>query len=112
MIDPNYPATLLVRVTAAGDVEVEGRPGTVEALRGELLDLKAQGGIVQYTRDGPSSEPTDEAASTMRHVLDLVAELKLPVSFVEVASQDQVQAARAESQAQAGPWWRRLRRRS
>lgn len=107
MVDPAYAATLVVRVGANGAIECEGVPRSLEELKADLATLHEHGGIVQYTRDAPNSDPSDDSESAMRSVLDLIAELKLPIAFVEQASSQDVQAAL--SRAEAGkPLWRRL----
>lgn len=107
MVDPAYPATLVLRVGADGAIECEGLPRSLDELKADLAALHEQSGIVQYTRDAPNSAPSDDAESAMRSVLDLIAELKLPIAFVEQASPQDVQAALSRGEA-GKPLWRRL----
>jgi hypothetical protein len=107
MVDPAYPATLLIHVGANGAIEADGLPRTVDELKTDLAALQAQGGIVQYARDAPNEAPSDGTDAVIRAVLDLIAGMKLPIAFVEQASAQDVKAARS-MRGDGKPLWRRL----
>ncbi len=64
-----------IKVTAKGDIVVDGKPIGFEELATRLVTLKKAGGKVWYHREDPSGEPHPNAMK----VIELVAENKLPV---------------------------------
>ena len=109
MMDPTYPASLLVSVRDDGTIEVDEVRRTLTELRADLVALQAKGGAVQYTRDAPRDDPSDANSAVIKSVVDLIAELRLPVSFVEKASAAQIHAAAEQAREARPPLWRRLR---
>ena len=64
-----------LRVSAGGDIIVDGQPVTPEQLATKLADLKQSGGSVWYHRESPAGEPHPNATT----VIALVAANKLPI---------------------------------
>jgi hypothetical protein len=64
-----------LRVSAGGDIVVDGQPVTPEQLATKLADLKQSGGSVWYHRESPAGEPHPNATT----VIALVAANKLPI---------------------------------
>jgi hypothetical protein len=83
MVDVRYTASLGVEVADDGTIEVEGVKRTLAELRVDLETLAKRNGVVQYGRARPNQEPSGAAWSAAKPILDLITELKLPVTLVE-----------------------------
>ena len=83
MVDARYPASLVVEVADDGTIEVDGVRRTFAELRADLEALKKLDGVVQYGRARPDPDPSEKAWAVAKPILDLITELKLPVTFVE-----------------------------
>jgi hypothetical protein len=102
MVDPRFAVTREVHVRADGGVLVDGTRRSIDELRSDLTALRAQSGLVQYSREDAESAPSEPAEATMRLVLDLIAELRLPVQLVQPATPDQIAQARDASRGRQG----------
>lgn len=83
MIDPKHLVSLVLEVTEDGTIEADGVERALAELRSDLDALSKRDGVVQYSRAHPRQDPSAEADAVVRSVLDLITELKLPVTFVE-----------------------------
>jgi hypothetical protein len=66
---------LKIAVMADGRITVDGKPGTIESLRGSLKGLAEQHGIVWYYREAGHSDPPAQATE----VVQAVIENRLPI---------------------------------
>jgi len=76
---PSQPEIARVKVTASGEITLNGRPVSLEELKREFARLKRAGGTVWYHRANPAGEPTPEAMA----VIDAVVAAGLPIKLVE-----------------------------
>lgn len=97
MVDPRFAATREVHVRRDGTVLVDGAPRTIEELRRDLTELKSRSGLVQYSRAGSEAEPGPASGAMIKAVLDVIAELRLPVQLVQPATSEQIARARDAS---------------
>ena len=66
-----------IRVGKAGEIWLDGARTTLEALRPQLVELRARNGVVWYHRTAPGADPAPEAMA----VINLVIEHRLPISL-------------------------------
>jgi len=64
-----------VKVTQAGMIYVNGKTTSIDDLRKEFAQLKAENGSVWYYRENPQGEPPEQAMNVMQAVVDN----KLPI---------------------------------
>lgn len=62
--------TLKIKVSAAGEITVEGQPVSLEQVSARMADLKKTDGTVLYHRENPQAEPHPNAMKVMKLVVD------------------------------------------
>lgn len=71
-VDPKVaedPKVAKIRITAAGEVTVDGKPMTMDQLDRRLARLKAADGTVWYYRENPEDDPHPNAMLVLDHVM-------------------------------------------
>ncbi|MGH7753072.1 MAG: NADH-quinone oxidoreductase subunit N [Gemmatimonadales bacterium] len=76
---PSQPEIAKVKVTAAGEITLNGRSVSLEELKREFARLKRVGGVVWYHRANPGGDPTPESMA----VIEAVVAAGLPITLVE-----------------------------
>ena len=66
---PENPKVAKIRITAAGEVTVDGEPMTMEQLDRRLARLKAADGTVWYYRENAEDDPHPNAMVVLDHVM-------------------------------------------
>jgi biopolymer transport protein ExbD len=67
--------TLKIKVSAGGEITVDGQAVSLEQTSAKLADLKKASGVVLYHRENPQGEPHPNAMKVMK----LVADNQLPI---------------------------------
>ena len=77
---PDFPEYARVKVTADGQIFMNGNPAAIEDLEVEFARLATVGGGVWYYRENPEAEPHPIA----EEVLNAIIAAQLPIAFSEV----------------------------
>ena len=74
---PGREPVAQIRVSRAGQVELDGKRVTREELRAALARLSREGGSVQYYREGWNERPSEEAA----RVFEVIIDARMPIQL-------------------------------
>jgi len=68
---------VVIKVSTAGDVYVEGHRVSVEEMEAAIADIRAHEGAVTYYRESPRSEPSAEANDVFRRIMSAKVAIRL-----------------------------------
>jgi hypothetical protein len=68
---------VVIKVSTAGEVYVDGKQVAVEDMRTTLDEVRAQDGSVTYYRELPRSEPSEAANEVFQQIMDAKVAIKL-----------------------------------
>ena len=62
--------TLKIKVSAGGEITVDGQAASLDQTSAKLAELKKANGVVLYHRENPQAEPHPNAMKVMKLVVD------------------------------------------
>ena len=68
---------MVIKVSAAGDVYLDGRQVSLDEMEAAIVEVRAHEGAVTYYRESPRSEPSAAANDVFRRIMETKVGIRL-----------------------------------